>query len=53
MALKQLNLNFGSNIIRLITTEDTKRSVAKSRIQGSDGDTRLRIRPNGVPCKSR
>jgi hypothetical protein len=49
MALKQHNLNFGSNIIRLITLEDMKRNVAKSGIQGSDGDIWLRIRPNGVP----
>ena len=49
MALKQHNLNFRSNIIRLITMEDMKRNVAKSGIQGSDADSWLRIRPNDVP----
>jgi hypothetical protein len=49
MALKQYNLNFGSNIIRLITLQDMKRNVAKSGIQGSNGDSWLRMRPNGMP----
>jgi len=39
MVLKQHNLNFRSNIIRLITMEDVKWNVTKSRIQGSDGDS--------------
>jgi len=49
MALKQHNLNPRSNIVRLITLEDMKRNVAKSGIQGSDGDSWVRIRPNGMP----